>query len=115
MRILYTRNTFSFTELPVLLHFASVISSESLSSVQSLQFDYMLFRELCCMWPYLHPWGERREWMDTRRILSNIADLREIRVKVDMPANGFDESEYASELMKHLMVGTKAKLLVEVT
>lgn len=115
MRILYTRNTFSFTELPVLLHFASVISSESLSSVQSLQFDYMLFRELCCMWPYLHPWGERREWMDTRRILSNIADLRDIRVKVDMPANGFDESEYASELMKHLMVGTKARLLVEVT
>lgn len=115
MRILYTRNTFSFTELPVLLHFASVISSESLSSVQSLQFDYMLFRELCCMWPYLYPWGERREWMDTRRILSNIADLREIRVKVDMPANGFDESEYASELMKHLMLGTKARLLVEVT
>lgn len=65
------------------------------------------------MWPYLHPWGERREWMDTRRFLSCIQGLREVRVKVDMPANGFDESEHASELMKHLMVGTKAKLLVE--
>ena len=113
MSVLYTRNTFSFTELPVLLHFASVILPESLSSIQSLQFDYSLFRELCYMWPHLHPWGERREWMDTRRIISNIADLREVRVKVDMPANGFDESEYASELMKHLMVGTKANLLVE--
>ena len=116
MSILYTRNIFSFTELPVLLHFTSVILPESLSSIQSLQFDCYLFRELCCMWPYLHPWGkwgERREWMDTRRIISNIADLREVRVKVDMPANGFDESEYASELMKHLMVGTKAKLHVE--
>ena len=65
------------------------------------------------MWPYLHPWGERREWMDTRRVLSNIRGLREVRVKVDMLANGFDESEHASELMKHLMVGTKANLLVE--
>lgn len=65
------------------------------------------------MWPYLHPWGERREWTDTRRILSSMQGLREVRVKVDMPANGFDESEHASELMKHLMVGTKAKLLVE--
>ena len=51
--------------------------------------------------------------MDTRQILSSIQGLRDIRVKIHMPANGFDESEHASELMKHLMVGTKAKLLVE--
>ena len=66
------------------------------------------------MWPYLHPWGERREWMDTRRILSSIQGLREVRVKVGMPANGFDESEHAGELMKHLMVGSKANVLVEI-
>ena len=113
MSVLYARNTFSFKELPVLLHFASVLLPESLGSIQSLQFEYVLFRELCYMWPYLHPWGERREWMDTRRILSNIQSLQEVCVKVDMPANGFDESEYASELMKHLMVGTKANLLVK--
>ena len=65
------------------------------------------------MWPYLHAWGERREWTDTRRVLSSIQGLREVRVKVNTPANGFDESEHASELMKHLMVGTKANLLVE--
>lgn len=65
------------------------------------------------MWPYLDPWGERREWMDTRRILSSIQGLRQICVKVGMPANGFDESEHASELMKHLMVATKARWLVE--
>ncbi len=65
------------------------------------------------MWPYLHAWGERREWTDTCRVLSSIQGLREVRVKVNMPANGFDESEHASELMKHLMVGTKANLLVE--
>lgn len=65
------------------------------------------------MWPYLHPWGERREWMDTRRILSSLQELRKVRVKVGMPANGFDESEHAGELMKHLMVGSKANVLVE--
>ena len=113
MNVLYARNTFSFTELPILIHFASAVSLESLSSIRSLQFECVLFRELCYMWPYLQPKGERREWMDTRRILSNIQDLRQIRVKVDMPANGFDEIEYASKLMKHLMVGTRATLLVE--
>ena len=113
MSILYARNTFSFRELPLLLDFASRISPDSLSSVQSLQFDYIVYRELWYMWPYLQPWSQRREWMDTRRILSNIADLREIRVKVDVPANGFDESEYAGDMMKHLMAGTKAKLIVE--
>ena len=51
--------------------------------------------------------------MDTRRILMSIQGLRKVRVKVDVPANGFDESEYASELMKHLMEGTEAKVLVE--
>ncbi len=67
------------------------------------------------MWPYLTCsfWGERREWTDTRRVLSSIQGLREVRVKVNMPANGFDDSEHVSELMKHLMVGTKANLLVE--
>ena len=65
------------------------------------------------MWPYLHPWGERREWMDARRILSGIQGLRKVRVKVGMPANGFDESEHAGELMKHLMMGSKANVLVE--
>ncbi len=44
------------------------------------------------MWPYLRPWNERREWMDTRRVLLSIQGLRELRIKVDMPANGFDES-----------------------
>lgn len=111
--ILYTQNTFSFTELPVFLDFASAVLPESLNSVQSLQFEYTLYRELCYMWPYLDPWGERREWMDTRRILSSVQELREVRVKVGIPANGFDESEHASELMKHLMVRTKARLLVE--
>ncbi len=65
------------------------------------------------MCPYLHPWIEHCEWMNTRRVLSSIQGLRELRIKVDMPANGFDESEHATELMKHLMEGTKAKLLVE--
>ena len=65
------------------------------------------------MWPYLHPWNVRFEWMNTRRVLSSIQGLRELRIKVVMPANGFDESEHATELMKDLMEGTKAKLLVE--
>lgn len=111
--MLYHRNSFSFTELPVFLHFASAILPESLSSVQSLQFEYALYIELSYMWLCVHPWGERREWMDTRRVLSSIQGLREVRVKIDMPANGLDEPEYASGLMKHLLVGTKAKLLIE--
>lgn len=113
MSILYACNTFSFRELPLLLDFASTISPESLSSVQSLQFDYLVYRELWYMWPYLQPWSQRREWMDTYRILSDMADLREIRVKANMLANGFDESEYAKHMMKHLMAGTKARLLLE--
>ena len=87
---------------------------EKLNSVQSLQFENSLFGELCYMWPYLHPWGEHGEWADARRILSGFQELREVRVKVDMATNGFDESENASELMKHLMEGTKVKFLVEV-
>ena len=65
------------------------------------------------MWPYLQSWAQCPEWTDTRRILSSIQGLRRVRVKVDTPANGFDESEYASDLMKDLMEGTEAKLLVE--
>ena len=39
--------------------------------------------------------------------------LRELRVRVDVPKNGFDEAEHAGELMRHLMVGTKAELRVD--
>lgn len=39
--------------------------------------------------------------------------LREVRVRVEVPRNGFDESEHAEELMRHLMVGTKAMVRVD--
>ena len=87
---------------------------ENLSSIQSLQIENSLFGELCYLWPYLHPWGEPDEWTSTRQILlGGFQGLREVRVKVDQPTNGFDESENANELMKHLMEGTKVKFLVE--
>ena len=112
MGILYGCNTFSFTEIQVLRQFASAIVPENLSSIRSLQFENYLFGELWYSWPYLHPWGKHGEWADTQQILSRCQGLREVRVKVDIPTNGFDESENVNDLIKHLMEGTKVNVVM---
>lgn len=40
--------------------------------------------------------------------------LRDVRVRVEVPRNGFDESEHAEELMRDLMVGTRAKVRIDI-
>ena len=81
--------------------------------MRRLQFEYAIRGEICYLWPYFEAWGDRPEWNHTRQVLASFQGLREVRVKVDHPPKSSDESEHASEFMKHLMEETKANLIVE--
>lgn len=74
--ILYSRNTFSFTDSECLEYFPTLILRQRFEAIRSLKLDF-------CLWDFPHEDPNAKEHYDKIwRLIASLPRLRELRVKL---------------------------------
>lgn len=101
MDALYSGNTFSFFDLPIIDDFSSTVPQKSLNCIQRIQFEYKLYNTIRHFFPSLAPaLGGILTWGKVRQILSGMKGLQEIHVKVAKSSQVLGMSGTMPEIMR---------------